>query len=267
MSRGHRVCLTIIDRFTRFPEAIQLENASTDTVARALLYHWISRFGKPLKITSDRGAQFTSDFFNQLNKLLGTKHLKTTPYHPQVNGLVERLHRQLKTALLCHNDSWTDALSSKRTSARDQPNWSMASQSVHPENFSCHRINNYEPLNSEPTSQHGKHPVFKFKTLNTASHVFIRHGQIEASFSKQYDGPYRVLERHKKHNNVLIRGKTVPISLDNLKPAFIIIGGDKQISTQPTTPTPTATTPPQPAKSTSSTTSATTKRSKRVTFA
>lgn len=46
-----------------------------------------------------------------MSSLLGTRHLRTTSYHPAANGLVERFHRQLKAAIKCHADeSWTDAL-------------------------------------------------------------------------------------------------------------------------------------------------------------
>ncbi|XP_057334363.1 insertion element IS476 uncharacterized 39.2 kDa protein-like [Microplitis mediator] len=110
MSRGYTKCLTIIDQFTRFPEAIPLENADADTVAVELIRHWISRYGVPLRITSDQGTQFSAVLFQALMRILGVKYLRTTPYHPASNGLVERLHRQLKAALLCHNDIWFDAL-------------------------------------------------------------------------------------------------------------------------------------------------------------
>ncbi|KAK3743180.1 hypothetical protein RRG08_064036 [Elysia crispata] len=94
---------TIIDRFTRWPEAIPLPNAQASTCATALLHHWIARFGVPVDITSDRGSQFTSSLWTQLNWLLGVDTKLTTAYHPQANGMVERLHRQLKAGL----KAWT----------------------------------------------------------------------------------------------------------------------------------------------------------------
>ncbi|KAG8173698.1 hypothetical protein JTE90_007487 [Oedothorax gibbosus] len=43
--------------------------------------------------------------------LLGVRRIRTTSYHPISNGLVERMHRQLKAAIKCHaTDRWTDTL-------------------------------------------------------------------------------------------------------------------------------------------------------------
>ena len=56
-SEGFSHILTIIDRTTRWPEVIPLRNTSTTECARALIRHWISRFGTPLDMSSDRGSQ------------------------------------------------------------------------------------------------------------------------------------------------------------------------------------------------------------------
>ena len=98
-SHGMTYLFTIIDRFTRWPEAISLPDAHASTCVSALLYHWVARFGVPEDIVSDRGRQFTSNLWSELNKLLGIDTNTTTAYHPQANGMVERLHQQLKAAL------------------------------------------------------------------------------------------------------------------------------------------------------------------------
>ena len=98
-SQGYTYLFTIVDRFTRWPEAIPLSHTSASTCAHALVSHWISRFGLPGEISSDRGAQFTSKLWTTVSQLLGMKHFKTTSYHPQANGLVKRFHRHLKSAL------------------------------------------------------------------------------------------------------------------------------------------------------------------------
>ena len=73
---------------------------------------WVSRFGVPAVITRDRRKQFVSDLFNQLMKLLGSKRTKTIAYHPEVNGLVERFHRSIKSALRARRNqlNWLEHL-------------------------------------------------------------------------------------------------------------------------------------------------------------
>ena len=99
LSKGCTHLLTIIDRFTRWPEAIPISDTSTPQIAKVLIANWIARFGMPIDITSDRSPQFTSQLWSSFAELLGTKLHHTTAYHPQANGLVEHFHRQLKTSL------------------------------------------------------------------------------------------------------------------------------------------------------------------------
>ena len=54
---------------------------------------YISIFGTPARLLGDRGANFTSSIIEEMCKILGIKWLWTMPYHPQMNGLVERLHQ------------------------------------------------------------------------------------------------------------------------------------------------------------------------------
>ena len=102
----------MVDRFTRWPEVVPLQNITSEECARAFISSWISRFGVPADITSDRGTQFTSDIWSILTKSLGTIIHRTTAYHPQSNGLVERFHRHLKSCLYAKlkNPNWIDEL-------------------------------------------------------------------------------------------------------------------------------------------------------------
>ena len=98
-SNGSSHLLTIVDRFSRWPEAVPINDTTSRGCAQALINHWISRFGIPMDISSDRGPQFTSQLWSAIAQLLGTRLHHSTAYHPQSNGLVERFHRHLKSAL------------------------------------------------------------------------------------------------------------------------------------------------------------------------
>jgi hypothetical protein len=69
------------------------------TWADAFIANWVARFGMPTTVTTDRGAQLTSTLWTATCTSLGIKHILTTSYYPQSNGMVERMHRQLKDAL------------------------------------------------------------------------------------------------------------------------------------------------------------------------
>jgi cleavage and polyadenylation specificity factor subunit 1 len=91
--------LTVVDRSTRWAEAIPLRSTTANSCAAALVEGWVTRFGVPQQVTSDRGAQFTSSVWSSLLSLLGIKGKLTTPYHPQANGAVKRFHRRRKESL------------------------------------------------------------------------------------------------------------------------------------------------------------------------
>jgi cleavage and polyadenylation specificity factor subunit 1 len=103
-SAGYTYCLTAVDRFTRWPEAIPITDITAETVARALLTGCISRFGYPQTITTNQGREFESQMFHSLARLCEIQLSRTTTYYPEANGLLERFHRTLKAAIMCHAD-------------------------------------------------------------------------------------------------------------------------------------------------------------------
>lgn len=115
---GHQYILTIIDRFSRWPVAIPLQSTTAESVAKATFKNWISIFGCPSVVTTDRGPQFQSALFTEFIHLRRAKHISTTAYHSSGNGLVERSHRQLKAALT--SSSWMDNLPLVMLSLRSQ---------------------------------------------------------------------------------------------------------------------------------------------------
>jgi hypothetical protein len=98
-SNSFNYIFTIIDRMSKWMEAIPLSETSAAACTKALTFTWISHLGVPETITSDRGPQFTSNLWFHLCEMLSISHKQTIAYHPESNGAVKRLHRRLKDAL------------------------------------------------------------------------------------------------------------------------------------------------------------------------
>ncbi len=105
-ARGHRFALVLVDYATRYPEAVALRNISAKSVAEAL-FSMISRVGIPKEILTDQGTAFMSRTIRELYGLLGIKSVRTSVYHPQTDGLVERFNCTLKTMIrkFVHEDA------------------------------------------------------------------------------------------------------------------------------------------------------------------
>jgi Integrase core domain len=109
-ARGERYMLTGIDRTSRWPEAVP--HITAERYADSFVEGWVSRFGVPELVTMDKGTQFTSATWACLASKLWFKPVLTSAYHPQANGMVDRLHRQIKDALRARvcGAAWVDHL-------------------------------------------------------------------------------------------------------------------------------------------------------------
>ena len=88
--QGNRFILVVNDYFTKWPEAYAIPNHEAVTVARKLVDEWVSRFGVMQDLHTDQGREFESKVFQIMCNILGVNKTRTTPYHPQSDGLVER---------------------------------------------------------------------------------------------------------------------------------------------------------------------------------
>jgi len=82
--------LTMQDQLTRYAIAVALRTTDAETVAQAFVECFVCNYGKPTSILTDCGTNFLYDIFKNMCKLLGIKKTKTTPWHPQTNGFLER---------------------------------------------------------------------------------------------------------------------------------------------------------------------------------
>jgi len=94
-NRGNKYLLTFVDHFTRFCEAIPIARQDTETIAREFVIRIITQFGIPKKLLTDKGANFTSALIKETCKLFKIRKLQTSSYHPQANGICERIHKLL----------------------------------------------------------------------------------------------------------------------------------------------------------------------------
>lgn len=262
--QGHRYLITMVDRITRWPEAVPLQDMTAETVAQAVYETWIARYGCPQKITTDQGRQFESRLFAALTRLAGIEKIRTTPYHPQSNGLVERWHRSMKTALTARLQStsrWVDELPTillgLRAAARTDTGVSAAQLTFGrnlrlPGDFFVETptddtmdanyveklrqtINDLKPLPIQPHSN--SRTIFIHPALRTCEQVFVRVDAVKKPLSPPYDGPFPVLKRNEKVFVVQLADRQATISIDRLKPAFTL-------AEQTSTPSPSTHTNP-----------------------
>ncbi|KAJ8035316.1 hypothetical protein HOLleu_22499 [Holothuria leucospilota] len=119
---GHQYILTIMCASTRFPEAIPLRNIKARTVLQALL-KFFTLFGLPKEIQSDQGSNFMSTVFQQMLYELGIDQIKSSAYHPESQGALERFHQTLKNMLktYCHDNErdWDEGIPFVMFAARE----------------------------------------------------------------------------------------------------------------------------------------------------
>jgi len=247
-SNGYTYLLTVIDRFTRWPEAFPLPDIRTETIARAFLQGWIARFGTLTTLTTDRGGQFQSDLWNNLMIALGSHRLRTNSYHLQFNGLIERLHCHLKAALKCHQPQhqWTDALQwvllGIRSAVKEVVSSHACTKPVTDSSTyaECLRstMSTLSPIACRPPPSTSTHPS---SALCSCTHIFIRRDTVNKPLQSPYDRPFWVIHRTPKYYQLEMYNKLDTVSVDELKPAHMNI----QSSDSPTVQTSHSASTPQ----------------------
>ncbi|XP_072934931.1 uncharacterized protein [Epargyreus clarus] len=203
----------------------------------------------PATVTTDQGTQFESDLFGRLMETFASRRIRTTSYHPSANGMIERVHRQLKAALMCHNDSWVRSLPfvllGMRTAFKEDLKATVAElvygetlrlpgeliapgpnpDTLNPADLVVQMRQKMSSIRPTPASHHSKPKTFVFKNLSSSTHVFLRDDTVRRSLQPPYLGPYAILDRSSDGKTLTldIKGKKIVVSVDRVKPAFIII--------------------------------------------
>ena len=102
--RGHQYILSIHDELTKYLILVPLKTQQTESVWEALLDHYI--FSAPKKILTNQGQNFISELMQKYEKAFKIKHIKTTNFHPQSNGSLERTHGVIKDMLRVTQKDW-----------------------------------------------------------------------------------------------------------------------------------------------------------------
>jgi len=92
---GNIYILTMQDDLTKYTLGVPIPNHQANTVAEAFVIHLVCVHGFPGTILTDQGTDFLSKTFTEVCKLLKINKIKTSPFRPQSNGALEKIHRIL----------------------------------------------------------------------------------------------------------------------------------------------------------------------------
>ena len=244
-SSGNKYILTVIDRYTRWPEAYPMKDNTAKSVVQTLTHHYIPRFGVPINITMDQGKQFTSILFKEFTNFLGAHKIHTSPYHPQANGMVERFHRQLKACIKAatnNTHNWSNEipliLLGLRSTVKEDiklcpaelvygqtlrlPGELVTSNNNHyDEDAMIKKLRQYFSASKSIIKHHiTDNKSYVPDDLKTCKYVFLRDHQA-SGLQPPYSGPHEVLKRTPKNFIIRTNNGFKTVSIDNVKPAYI----------------------------------------------
>ena len=111
--RGNLFVLVIADHFSKVTKAFPLKDQKAETIARVLTERWILEYGEPMQVHADQGTNFESALIKELCKIHGIEKTRTSPYHPQADGMVEKFNKTLVDLLksICEDPTeWDEKL-------------------------------------------------------------------------------------------------------------------------------------------------------------
>lgn len=251
--KGNRFILTMQDDLTKFSLAVPLPDHTANTIAKTFIEHLVCLHGIPQAVMTDQGTDFLSKIFTSCCKILQIEKIKTTAYHPQSNGALERSHRTL-TEYLRHytnerKQNWDEYLpysmfvynSSIHSTTGYQPYELLYGRPVevpHSLSQSPQPCYNYDDYNMEmkqkfqESHEMARRNVIKQKekskrtydqnqqdiNVSIGDKVLIKNNSRKGKLSPKWKGPFIVSDVHSNENvSILRNNKKVKIHKNELK--------------------------------------------------
>lgn len=254
---GSQYILTMQDLLTKYSVAIPLKEATSSSIADAFSRHFLCIYGAPKAILTDQGANFLSAFMRNLTRQFGIQHFKTTAYHPQSNGSIERSHHVLMEYLKTQVDKeykWDDyvhlAVFSYNTSvhegtkfspyelifgklARIPSAYTPPGESLEPtyQDYIINLVSKLHTIREEARANliHAKEVSKHYYDKRINPHqfeqgqwVFLLKEPRKGKFADQYTGPHRITKVISPTNvELLIKDKPRLVHVNKLKVAQV----------------------------------------------
>lgn len=262
--KGHKYILTTQDQLTKFCTAYPLIDTNSTTIADKIVNKYIYTFGSPKELLSDQGSNISGELMKEIAKIFKIKQIKTSVYHPQSNGALERSHHvlaeYLKSYINQNQDNWDSflnaAMFSYNTAYHEGTKISpyelvfgqkprLPSVFVEPrqgvthKEFLVHLVDKLTHLrktakknllNAKELAKEYYDRKVKPLVLDPGDYVYALHETVRTGSKKltdQYDGPFQVIRKINDVNYEIKRGKRSQIlHVNKLKRAHFPLQSD-----------------------------------------
>jgi hypothetical protein len=210
---GNKYILVISDYFTKYTEAYPMQDQTAETIANILIREWFVKKGPPEELHTDQGTNFESKLIQEICRLYDIDKTRTTPYHPQSDGQVERFNRSLMDILSNLQNKygeWDQALpfaySSYNATIHESTNYTP--------NFLWYgrelrnTVGNLVPCVEEPFTKLSDYTIKLKEQIKIAHDVTRQHLKKSALKSKRYYDKNVHYYRYRAGDQVMCRDHT-----------------------------------------------------------